>query len=251
MGDRQTVLPGASGPLVVITVGMPSLHHHPLSASSRFVRLVLGEYGESPQLIEEIPWERNEALLALDPSGTLPLFIDDNGAVISGAGTIAEYIIETRRARAGEDALLPGDPVQRAETRRLVNWFNVKMNAEVTSFLVTEKVTKRLLPVARGGGPPDSAAIRAARANIRTHIRYIGYLADRRNWLAGKDLTLADLAAAAEISCIDYLGEVPWDEDQRARTWYARIKSRPSFRPLLADLVRGAPPAKHYTDLDF
>lgn len=230
---------------------MPSLHHHPLSAASRFVRLVFGEYGESPALIEETPWERNEALLALDPAGTLPLLVEDDGAVVSGAPTIAEYVIETRRARAGEDALLPADPLQRAETRRLVHWFGDKMNSEVTEFLIGEKVAKRLLPVGRGGGSPDSAAIRAARANIRTHIRYIGYLADRRNWLAGKDLTLADLAAAAEISCVDYLGEVPWEEDQRARTWYARIKSRPSFRPLLADLVRGAPPAKHYADLDF
>ncbi|MFO1184765.1 MAG: glutathione S-transferase family protein [Bauldia sp.] len=230
---------------------MPSLHHHPLSAASRFVRLVFGEYGETLDLVEESPWQRDEALLALDPAGTLPLLIEDDGAVIAGAAVIAEYVIETRRARAGEDTLLPSDPHQRAETRRLVNWFGAKMNSEVTSLLVTEKVAKRILPVSEGGGSPDSAAIRAARANIRTHIRYIGYLADRRNWLAGKDLTLADLAAAAEFSCVDYLGEVPWEEDQRARTWYARIKSRPSFRPLLADFVRGAPPTKHYADLDF
>jgi glutathione S-transferase len=230
---------------------MPTLHHHPLSAGSRFVRLVLAEYGEAPSLIEEVPWERNEQLLALDPSGSLPILIDDGGAVISGAATIAEYLIETRAARLGENALMPAGPLERAETRRLVFWFNTKMNAEVTQFLMTEKVFKRVIPIGQGGGAPDSAAIRAARANIRTHMRYIGYLADRRNWLGGKDLTLADLAAAAEISCVDYLGEVPWDEDQRAKAWYARIKSRPAFRPLLADLVRGAPPAKHYADLDF
>jgi len=215
------------------------------------VRLVLAEYGEAPTLIEEEPWERNEQLLALDPSGSLPIMIDEGGAVISGAATIAEYLIETRTPRVGESALMPAGPLERAETRRLVFWFNAKMNAEVTQFLMTEKVFKRVIPISQGGGAPDSAAIRAARANIRTHMRYIGYLADRRNWLGGKDLTLADLAAAAEISCVDYLGEVPWDEDQRAKAWYARIKSRPAFRPLLADSVRGAPPAKHYADLDF
>jgi len=230
---------------------MPTLHHHPLSAGSRFVRLVLAEYGEAPTLIEEEPWERNEQLLALDPSGSLPIMIDEGGAVISGAATIAEYLIETRTPRVGESPLMPAGPLERAETRRLVFWFNTKMNIEVTQFLMTEKVFKRVIPISQGGGAPDSAAIRAARANIRTHMRYIGYLADRRNWLGGKDLTLADLAAAAEISCVDYLGEVPWDEDQRAKAWYARIKSRPAFRPLLADLVRGAPPAKHYADLDF
>jgi glutathione S-transferase len=121
------------------------------------------------------------------------------------------------------------------------------MNEEVTSYLVEEKLFKRV----RGGGAPDSTAIRAGRANIRYHIKYIGFLADRRNWLAGRELSLADFAAAAEVSCIDYLGEVPWEEDERTKVWYARIKSRLSFRPLLADLVRGAPPSPHYANLDF
>jgi glutathione S-transferase len=230
---------------------MAILHHHPLSAASRFVRLVLAEYGEEPVLHEEIPWERSEALYSLDPAGNLPVLIDDNEAVVCGAPVIAEYLYETRGVRFGEEKLMPSHPVERAEVRRLMAWFGEKMNAEVTAHLIEEKVFKRTRPAHQGGGPPDSSAIRAARANIRYHIGYIGLLADRRSWLAGKELTLADLAAAAEISCIDYLGEVPWEEDERAKAWYARIKSRLSFRPILADLVRGAPPARHYADLDF
>ena len=101
------------------------------------------------------------------------------------------------------------------------------------------------------GGSPDAAAIRAARNNIRYHLRYIGYLLGRRNSLAGRDMSLADLAAAAELSCVDYLGEVPWEEDAAAKQWYARVKSRPSFRAILADVVRGSPPVTHYADLDF
>ena len=73
----------------------------------------------------------------------------------------------------------------------------------------------------------------------------------RRKWIGGEGMSLADLAAAAELSTIDYLGEVPGEEDTHARDWFARIKSRPSFRPILADLVRGNPPAAHYADLDF
>ena len=119
--------------------------------------------------------------------------------------------------------------------RRLIDWFLGKIDAEVTGYLLTEKVYKRRMAVAEGGGPPDAAAIRAARANIQYHLRYIGYLAARRNWLAGRELTFADLAAAAELSTVDYLGEVPWEEDAMAKAWYARMKSRPSFRALLAD----------------
>ncbi len=230
---------------------MSVLHHHPLSAASRYVRLVFAEYGEEPALIEEQPWRRSEELLALNPAGTLPVLEDDNQIVVSGGAVIAEYLFETRGQRFGEEVLMPANAADRAETRRLVSWFAHKMNSEVTTYLVHEKLIKRLMPVGEGGGSPDSGAIRAARSNIRYHLNYIGWLAERRNWLAGRSLSLADLAAAAELSCIDYLGEVPWEEDEKAKAWYARIKSRPSFRPLLADIVRGAPPARDYANLDF
>jgi glutathione S-transferase len=230
---------------------MPVLHHHPLSAGSRYVRLVLAEYGEEVTLVEEAPWERSEELLSLNPAGTLPVFVDDGEGVVAGAAVIAEYLFETRGSRLGEFALMPGGPIDRAEIRRLVAWFLAKLDGEVTGYLLNEKIYKRHLKAENGGGSPDAAAIRAARSNIRYHMRYIGYLMARRNWLAGKDLSFADLAAAAEISCVDYLGEVPWEEDGQAKAWYARIKSRPSFRPILADIVRGNPPPGHYADLDF
>ncbi|HMN86210.1 MAG TPA: glutathione S-transferase family protein [Bauldia sp.] len=230
---------------------MPVLHHHPLSAGSRYVRLILAEYGEEVTFVEAMPWQRDEALLAMNPAGTLPIFIDETDGPVIGAAVIGEYLQETRGGRLGELNLLPSPPPERAEIRRLVSWFLDKLDGEVTGYLVQEKVVKRHAPASAGGGPPDAAAIRAARANIRYHMRYIGYLLARRNSLAGKELSLADLAAAAELSCVDYLGEVPWEEDAAAKAWYARVKSRPSFRPLLADIVRGSPPASHYANLDF
>jgi glutathione S-transferase len=230
---------------------MPILHHFPLSSGSRYVRLILAEYGEAATLVEEMPWERNEELLRLNPAGTLPVMVDDDQSVISGPAVIGEYLQETRGTRLGEHALMPATAAARAETRRVVDWFLTKMEAEVTGYLLTEKVYKRRMALAAGGGPPDSVAIRAARSNIRSHLRYIGYLLHVRRCLAGDALTFADLAGAAALSTIDYLGEVPWEEDATAKTWYMRVKSRPSFRPLLADSVRGMPPATHYADLDF
>jgi glutathione S-transferase len=230
---------------------MPLLHHYPLHAGSRFARLVLAEYGETPDLVEEAPWQRREELLALNPAGKLPVLVDDEGTLVAGAAIIGEYLAETRGGRLGEERLMPADPAERAETRRLVDWFLTKTDAEVTGYLLNEKVYKRAMTIAEGGGPPDAGAIRAARANIRYHLGYVGYLSARRTYLAGGALTLADLAAAAALSTIDYLGEVPWDEDAMARTWYARMKSRPAFRPLLTDTIRGLPAAGHYADLDF
>jgi glutathione S-transferase len=230
---------------------MPYLHHHPLDPHSRFVRLALDETGVSAELVAERPWERGEDLLLLNPAGTVPVYVDEDDLVVPGAVLAAEYLDERYGHSLGEHRLLPTALEARIEVRRLTDWFLGKFHAEVSDYLVTEKVLKRYMPNGHGGGPPDTAAIRAGKANVRYHLRYIGYLVRRRNWLAGERLTYADLAAAAEISVVDYLGDVPWDEDLAAKDWYARVKSRPSFRPLLNETVRGTIPSPTYADLDF
>ena len=226
------------------------LFHHPFCPHSRFVRLALGEYAITAELVEERTWERRPEFLALNPAGTTPVLVDEDWPV-PGALVIAEYLDETRGASMGEYRLMPLDPVARVEVRRIASWFTDKFAAEVSDLLVREKIYKRLMPNERGGGPPESSAIHAARANIRYHLKYIGWLARARNWLAGDRLTYADLVAAAHLSVIDYLGDVPWNEEENAKIWYARVKSRPAFRPLLADMLPGLPPAPSYADLDF
>ncbi len=230
---------------------MALLYHHPLCPHSRFVRLLLGEYGVEPELIEEKCFERREDFLILNPAGQTPVFVADSGLVVPGACTIAEYFDETYGRSLGDHRLLPEEPEQRVEVRRLLDWFHQKFFGEVTNWLVTEKIYKRYMPTALGGGAPDMDRIRAARSNIRYHLRYIGYLTSRRNWLAGHRLSYADLAAAAHLSSVDFLGDVPWDEDETAKLWYARVKSRPAFRALLADRLPGLVPAQVYADLDF
>lgn len=227
------------------------LFHHPFCPHSRFVRLAFSELGMEPALVEERVWERRPDFLALDPAGATPVLLEDDGLAVPGATIIAEYLDETRGAALGDRRLLPQELFTRIEVRRLAAWFNDKFFAEVTEPLVREKVYKRFMKREQGGGPPDMAAIRAARANIRYHLHYIGWLLKARNWIGGERLSYADLAAAAHISCADYLGDVPWDEDEMAKNWYARIKSRPSFRPLLAVTMAGMPPAATYADLDF
>src|SRR4029077_12472862 len=170
---------------------------------------------------------------------------------IPGASIIAEYLDETRGADLGELRLLPREPGTRVEVRRLMSWFNHKFFAEVSGPLTSERLYKRRMPTDGGGGSPDTEVIRAARHNIRYHLAYIGWLVRTRDWLAGDRMTYADLAAAAHVSAADYMGDVPWKEDEAAKGWYARIKSRPSFRPLLNETLGGIPPSKTYADLDF
>jgi glutathione S-transferase len=230
---------------------MLTLFHHPLCPRSRYVRLILGEYGIGARLVEERFWERREEFLLLNPAAELPVLVNEGQPPIPGAAIVAEYIEETHSVENGEDRLLPSLPGRRVEVRRLANWFNDKFYAEVSGPLVTERVFKRYMTLEQGGGPPDTEALRAARHNIRYHLAYIGWLVRTRDWLTGERLSLADLAAAAHLSAADYLGEVPWNEDEATKNWYARVKSRPSFRVILADTLAGLPPSKSYADLDF
>ncbi|MBL9034562.1 MAG: glutathione S-transferase family protein [Rhodospirillaceae bacterium] len=222
---------------------MRTLYHFPLQPQSRKVRLLLKEKHLDCDLVVERPWERREAFLHLNPACETPVLTEDSGLTLAGDYVITEYLEETYE----EPALLGRSRGERAEVRRIIAWFDGKFSREVTQHLLDEKIGKRLY----GRGGPDSAALRAGKANIHVHLHYVGWLIDRRNWLAGDEISLADLAAAAHLSCLDYLGDVPWDEHPVAKEWYARLKSRPSFRPLLADHWPGTQPPAHYANLDF
>ncbi|MCC6778480.1 MAG: glutathione S-transferase family protein [Hyphomicrobiales bacterium] len=230
---------------------MLTLFHHPFCPHSRFVRLVMGEYGIELRMVEERIWERRQEFLMLNPACTTPVLVAEGEPPVPGAGIIAEYVDEVVGSEIGEQRLLPRDRTARVEVRRLMSWFHDKLFAEVTGPLIHERVYKRYMPTSAGGGSPDTEAMRAARHNIRYHLAYIGWLARTRDWLAGPRMSYADLAAAAHLSMADYLGDVPWSDDEVAKTWYARVKSRPSFRPLLAETLPGVPPSPTYADLDF
>lgn len=222
---------------------MRTLFHNWLSAYSRKVRVLLREKNLDFELKLERVWERRVEFLTMNPAGEIPVLVEPDGLVIADVAAICEYLEEAYPDRP----VLGRTPAERAEVRRLVAWFDYKFNREVTINLVEEKMTKRFL----GLGEPNSLAIRAGMANIHYHLDYIAYLTDRRKYLAGEEFSLADITAAAHLSALDYLGDVPWAQHEPAKDWYARVKSRPSFRPLLTDLIAGAPPPPHYADLDF
>jgi glutathione S-transferase len=227
---------------------MPVLYHFALDPYSRRMRLALAEYGARFDLMEELPWKPGQALLDLNPAGIVPVFVEDDGAPINGIEAITEYLEETR---AENVKLIPGATRERAEARRLAGWFDTKFYAEVSEPIITEKIIRRYMSRETGGGAPDMGRVRYGLSRLRDHLDYIGTLADHRSWLAGEKLSIADLSAASHLSVIDYLGDIPWADFPVAKTWYQRIKSRPSFRPLLSDAVRGMALLPAYADLDF
>ena len=221
---------------------MRRLYHQPLCPFSRKIRLILREKNLVTELVEVAPWDRDPDFLRLNPAAEVPVLVDGE-TVVADSAAIADYLEEVH----DDPDLLGRSQVQRNEVRRLVAWFDVKFRREVTDLLWGEKLLRRL----KRNGVPSSEALRAGAANIRGHLAYIGYLYEDRRWLAGEELSLADLTAAAHLSVLDYLGDVPWEAAAGARDWYAKLKSRPSFRPLLMDRITGLKPPVHYDDLDF
>ncbi|SDG82625.1 glutathione S-transferase family protein [Sulfitobacter delicatus] len=218
------------------------LFHVPLSPFCRKVRLSLGEKKIEVELVEERYWEQDPDFLRRNPAGKVPVLRLD-GIMMSESAAICEYIEETRP----EAPLLPSDPVQRLEVRRLVSWFDDKFHHEVTSKLLYERVNKKVTKQ----GYPDSKNVKAGAKAIKYHLDYMTWLLDHRRWLAGDVMTLADFAAAAHLSSLDYISDVDWNRSAVVKDWYAKIKSRPAFRSILADQVPGFPPPKQYNNLDF
>ncbi len=232
------------------------LTHFRLCPMSRSIRLAFAELGLEPALAEERPWEARPEFLAVNPAGEVPVLELPGGLVLCGAYSISEFLAEEAENSETDERIMrlfPGTPEDRAEVRRLVDWFHGKLNREVTQGFLSEKVYGHYMghvPQSHGAAP-NVEFLRTLRHNLRYHLGYISFLIDQRQWLAGDELSFCDLAAAAHLSVIDYLGEVPWDDYAMTKSWYVRLKSRRSFQLLLTDRMPGLPPPIAYTDLDF
>ena len=223
---------------------MWQVHQFPLCPFSRKVRLLLGEKGVGYDLVRESPWERRDEFLDLNPAGQTPVLIEVNkGITLMHSAAICEYIEET----VDKSPMISGTAANRAEIRRLAAWFDEQFYAQVVAPLLHERMEKRLVRKAA----PDAGVLRQAMKNANQLMDYVDWLLDHRNWLAGASLSLADLAAAAHISVADYLGGIDWRSHEQTNSWYAGLKSRPSFRPLLSERMESVAPPPYYDKVDF
>jgi glutathione S-transferase len=222
---------------------MWQLYQFPLCPFSRKVRLLLGEKGVGYEPVRESPWLRRDEFLDLNPTGQVPVMADtERGVTLIDSQVICEFFEET----VNKSPMLNGTATDRAEIRRLAIWFDTNFYAEITAPLLHERMLKRIVYKQS----PDGQVLRTAMKAAVNHLDYIDYLLDHRTWLAGPTMSLADLAAAAQISIADYLGGIDWKSHEQAKGWYIRMKSRPSFRPLLSERMEGIPPPADYEKLD-
>ena len=227
---------------------MRTLYHWPLDPDSRQVRLALGEKKLKFKLVPVVPWAPDEDFLNVCVEGIPPCLVEDTASggqtIISGARAICEYAADDSSPRT---PLLPDTALARAEARRLAHWFDVKFAGDVGAYILDERLQK----FHAGGGAPDPATLRVGREHLKYHLEYMAWLLESRDWIGGAKFSLADLAAGAHISTLDFLGEIKWDAWPTVHVWYQKLKSRPSFRPLLKDTIPGLRPPRHYADLDF
>lgn len=229
---------------------MRTLYHYPLCPFSRKVRFLLAEKRLDVTLEEEAFWKKEPTFIALNPLGQVPVLLDLQDHVICDSAVISEYLEELYP----EKTLLGITLQERTEVRRICAWFDGKFASDVTLPLLKEKLLKRfgaMTNVRETHKGPDSGLIRFAKSAAIHHLRYLSWLIERRPWLAGSFFSLADITASAHISVVDYLGDIPWEKSPLAHEWFARIKSRPTFRSFLKDRIAGLPPSSHYENLDF
>jgi glutathione S-transferase len=220
------------------------LYQFPLCPYSRKVRLLLGEKGVGYELVRENPWERRDEFLDLNPAGQTPVLVEaERKITLSYSSAICEYFEETINTAP----MISGTAANRAEIRRLTAWFDEQFFAQVTAPLLHERMEKRLVH----RQSPDAGMLRTAMKSANQLLDYVDWLLDHRNWLGGSALSLADLSAAAQISVADYLGGVDWRGHEQTKGWYAGLKSRPSFRPLLSERMDVITPPPHYDKVDF
>jgi len=221
---------------------MNRLYHFPISPFSRKVRLCLAEKRIEVELVEERYWEQDPDFIRRNPAGKIPI-LKYGDKILTESQAICEYLEDKHPT----PALMPRDAEGRYEVRRLIGWFDDKFYDECTSKLLGERLFRKV----KGTGYPDSANVKSGAKAIKYHLDYMAWLLEKRRWLAGNEMTLADFTAAAHLSCLDYISDVDWNRSEIVKDWYAKIKSRPAFRSILADQISGFPQPAHYADLDF
>jgi glutathione S-transferase len=223
---------------------MRTLYHWPLCGASRSTRILLGEKKLEHTLIVEPYWKKREEFCELNPRSKVPVLVEENGLTLCESSVICEYLEEAYPTQVD---FMGASPAQRAQTRSLRSLFEVDFFWDVSQKIVFEKTLKRHF----GLGPLDSKVVREGVKKLHEYMEYLSWLVSRRHWLAGENFSVADMVGAGYLSALDYLGHVPWETYPEMKDWYARLKSRPSMRPLLEDRVPGMSPIPHYADPDF
>ena len=191
----------------------------------RSVRAILEEKGQPYRVQAMKPGEhKSAAYLALHPFGRVPM-IEHDGFKLYETQAILRYL----DAIFPEPALQPKEPKAAARMNQVMginDWYLFDVGRVI--------VFQRIVGPAIFGQTPDEAAIAQAAPKVPVCIGELNRLLGDNPFLAGEQVSLADLLLAPQL---DYLYRTPEGRSAMKGTaleaWLTRISARPSMQATL------------------
>lgn len=227
------------------------MYSSPFCPFSRKVIFFLDERGIDYQLTDVKYWLRDKDFVKLNQASETPVLKNmQTQEVICDSFLICNYIdeVEANEDELGYFNFLGNGLPEKYEIQRLHMWFDKKFYNEVSKHFIEEI----FLNYVRGNKTTDMEKINIVLQNLDKHILYIEYLLSKRKWLACESFSVADMAAATQLSILDYMGYIDWNKYRKLKDWYIIIKSKQGFKKILYDTkIVGFKPSACYTELDF
>ena len=204
---------------------MPMTIHGPnYSTYVRTVRLVLEEKGQAYELaeVDTLKGEtKQHPHLGRHPFGMVPAFEHD-GFELYETGAIIRYLDRI----LPEPRLTPTDPKAEARMNQVMGILDAYAYPSIIGSLVIQRIVVPMM-----GGTPDEQAIAAALPKARTALAEIDRLSAGQPFLAGQELSLADLLVAPVHAYLTATPEAAGllEPHPGLRAWWERISARPSM----------------------
>ena len=189
------------------------------------VRIALLEKGIAYQEDSSVTPSQKDEYLALSPMGKVP-YLEVDGALLCESEVILEYLEEVYPQKP----LLPKDPLARARVREMVSVIELHL----------ELVARRLYPGVFFGGTVSDGTKQSVEKDLAKGVRALKALAKFDPFIAGKELTLADCAAAVHLPLVSLSTKLAYGRDvlegmAQVKPYLKMLGERPAFATVNAD----------------
>ena len=197
--------------------------YNSMGPNPHIVRMFAAELGVSLELIEidlMAGENRESAYLARNPAGQLPALELDDGEIIAEVTAICEYLDET-----GTKTLLGETAAERAQTRMWTRRLDLSIcEPMLNGFRYSEGLPifqNRMIMI------PEAAA--GLKNVAQDRLAWLDQqMADGRQFIAGKRVTLADVFLYCMLTFGNGVGQPMSPDHTHIAKWYERMAARPS-----------------------
>jgi len=218
------------------------LYMHPVSMTSRPVRLFIAESGikVDEQLVDVMTGEHlGPAYTAINPNKMVPL-LEDGDLRLTESSAILKYLADKIESPA-----YPKDLKQRAKVNEAMDWFNSNFYRDFGYGLCYPQLFPHHK---RQTDDAQKATLEWAQTRVKNWLQILNdnIIGNDRRYLVGNSLTIADYFGASLIT----LGEVTrcdWNKYPNVKRWIDTVKQLKNWGPVnealygYADYVKAQP----------